>query len=237
MKKVCIYHISEIYLYEYYCRPGDYEIDPVDRVTPLLEKAEGEEKRGGLIGALQAYEKAQALNPVSTQIRLRIIDCCYRLNNVDKVEQCTRELYPFLATRAEMAAYYRWLGWSALERYQPELAEVLYRYSTLFTPSQTAENEIRYLETALSRPMPSYTVTELQEKLRAAKLPTAASNVTMALIWKAGQEAEEKGNLRQARDCYEMVYDLTADPEVRTRLAEVTRQAETGEGAEDQAGE
>lgn len=221
MTKVCIYHISEIYLYEYYCQPGEYEIDPDDKVTPLLEKAAEEEKRGGLMGALQAYEKAHALNPVSTQIYFRIIDCCFRLNNAGKVYEYTKEMYPYLATRAEMAAYYRWLGWYALEQYQPALSEVLYRYSTHFEQNQTAENEIHYLETALQKKMPAYSVQQLQEKISAAGLPVTASNVTMALIWKAGQEAEEKKNRQQALDCYRMVFDLTADPVVEEKILQL----------------
>lgn len=220
--KVCIYHISELFLYEYYCQPGDYyEVDPEDKVTPLLQKAAEEEKRGGLMGALQCYEKAHELNPVSTTIYYRIIDGYYRLGNHAMVKRYTDEVYPYCATRAELAAYYRWLGWYYLEEYQPELSEALYRYSTLFDQSAQAENEIHYLETALGRKMPDYSAKELQEQLLNAEIPVAANSVTLALIYRAGEEALQRANIRQALDCYEMVYDLTADREVGEKIAEM----------------
>lgn len=216
--QVCIHHIGELFLFEYYKKPGEYTNIAEDMVTPLLNRAEEEEKRGGLIGALQNYEKALELDPVSTFIYFKMISCCYRLNRLQEIHDDTVEVYPYLATRAEMAQYYRWLGYYYLESYQPHLSAALYRYSTYFEKSRQAENEISFLETAMNKKMPAYTLEQLQNCLQDAGIPLQASNVTLALLVKAGEEAERAGNLTQALDCYSMVYDTSHDRELGQRI-------------------
>ena len=225
MKKVCIYHIAEQFLYEYYEQPGEYVLSEKDEVSPLLEKAAEEEKRGGIVAAAQYYEQAEEWNPAGTAVRFHLIDCYFRLNRREDVLAETRAVYPYCCTRAEMAQYYRWLGWYHLESYHPELAEVLYRYSTFFEESRQAESEIRFLESALNAKMPSYSVEELQARLTKAEIPLAASNVTMALLVRAEEEAEQ--NYRrtgaeawrnQALDCCHMVLDCTGDEEMKERI-------------------
>lgn len=151
VEEVCIYHIAEIYLYEYYKRPEEYRIAPKERIDALMEKAAQQEKTGGIIGAQQNYEKALQLNPVSTEIYWKLIDIDFRLNKLEDLHARTEEVYPYLCTRAEMAHYYRWLGYYYLETYKPELSEALYRYSTLFSKNEQAEHEITYLEAALGK--------------------------------------------------------------------------------------
>ena len=108
MKKVCIYHIAEQFLYEYYEQPGEYVLSEKDEVSPLLKKAEDEEKRGGIVAAAQYYEQAEEWNPAGTAVRFHLIDCYFRLNRKEDVLAETKAVYPYCCTRAEMAQYYRW---------------------------------------------------------------------------------------------------------------------------------
>ena len=195
MKEVCIYHIAEQFLFEYYCQPGEYRISEEDHAGELLSKGLSQEKSGGLMGALQSYEKALAFNAVSTQIYFRLISVHFRLGQLEELFSRTKEVYPYLSTKAEMAQYYRWLGYYYLEKYQPELSAALYRYSTLFSKSAQAEEEIRYLEAAMDRKLADDSERELQVKLQKAGIPVTASNVTLALLYRAGQEA-----LQHAKD-------------------------------------
>lgn len=215
---VCIYHIAEIFLFEYYENPSDYTVIPKNRLEELKEKAEEEMKRGGYVAALQNYDKVQELNPADAEVRLSRIRCCYHLGQLEEMHEETLRLYPYACTRQELAAYYRWLGCWYLEKYQPEISECVYRYSTLFVPSEQAEEEICYLEKALGKKMPAYSLAEIQEKLRKAGIPLQASNVTMALLVKAGEEAETRKLWQQALDCYRMVFDLTQDEEIGRRI-------------------
>lgn len=215
---VCIYHIAEIFLFEYYENPSDYTVIPKERLEELRKKAGEEMKRGGYVAALQNYDKAQELNPADAEVRLSRIRCCYHLGRLEEMHEETLRLYPYACTRQELAAYYRWLGCWYLEKYQPELSECVYRYSTLFAPSEQAEEEIRYLEKALGKKMPAYPLAEMQDKLREAGIPLHASDVTMALLVKAGEEAETRRLWQQALDCYRMVFDLTQDEEIGRRI-------------------
>ncbi len=222
MTNVCIYHIGEIYLFEYYLKPGEYEIDPDDKVTRLLSEAEEQEKKGGLMLALQDAEKAKDLNPVSTRVFEKLVSLNFRLNRVSVIRSLVDEAYPYLATPSELAWYYRWKGFCDLESYQPEQAEVLYRYSMLFEKSEKAneqaKEEIHYLEEALKKKMPDYTTAQLQEKLKGYGLPTGPSDITIALYYRAGEEAERKNLLQQALDCYTIVDLWSKDREVEERI-------------------
>lgn len=221
MKEVSIYHISEQFLYEYYCRPGEYRIREENRAEGYLEKAREQERRSGLMGAYQNYQRAHEENPVSMAPYDGMILCLWKIHDYETLLQCAKECHPFCCTRAELARYYRYRGLYCLETYQPQLAQVLYRYSTLWYPSKQAEEEIHYLETALGEPMPSYTTEQLQEKLRQEQIPLGPSETTLSLLALAAEQALRQGLRGQARDCYEMIFDLTQDEQIREKLGEL----------------
>ena len=78
---------------------------------------------------------------------------------------------------------------------------------------------------------------ELQKKLQKAGIPVTASNVTLALLYRAGQEAlqhakEAAGQdetamakhwRQQALDCFSMIYDLTEDAQIKEETEALTR--------------
>ena len=80
--------------------------------------------------------------------------------------------------------------------------------------------------------MPDYAAGELAEKISHAGFPAGPSKITLALVYKAGEEAQsEAGNLKtgktmrqQALDCYRMVYDLTGDEETGQRIRVLSRE-------------
>ena len=222
-RKVAIGHIAELFLFEYYENPGEYTNEDPEILRDLKEKGHAEESRGGYVAALQNYDRVQEWNPADTELWFDRIRCSFHLHRLEDVHELTMQLYPYVCTREELAGYYRWLGCWYLETYQPETAECLYRYSTLFAPSEQAEREIRYLEEAQKHPMPAYSVGELQERLSREKIPLHASNVTMALLVKAAEEAERRQLFRQELDCYQMVYDLTQDEEIAAKIRALSK--------------
>ena len=218
MLSLSLRYISEVFLYEYYMKPDEYEISSEDLARPHLDKAGlllEDEKNNE---ALQEYLAASMENPVSFEAISGIIICCKRLGDIEGEYKYTQEMYNICCTRAELAVYYRNLGWYYLEKYKPYLSAALYRYSTFFQEGQAAEDEIRYLETALNKPMGKETPEQIQKILEDNNIPTGPSSITLALLIKAGEEAEQKGNFMQAVDCYMMVYDLTEDEEIGERI-------------------
>ncbi len=241
MTEVSIYHISEIFLYEYYMVPDEYEVREEDEAGPLIDRAEKLEKKNKFDEALTLYQQALFENPVSMAIRGGMIRCLRRLGDFERMHAEVIDSFPFLCTRAEIAAYYRSLGYYYVEKYQPQLAYDLYRFSRLYFPTESADHEIAFLEEAQKQKNAALAIRkkkgepvddaedllqggkdEIMERLRKAEIPIGPSEVTLALLFKAGEEAQEKGLQTQALDCYRMVFDLTQDPTLESKIAELS---------------
>ena len=213
--KVCLRHISEVFLYEYFCLGDDeYEISDVDTLTPHKVKAKELFLAGDYAKSQQEWLGAHFENPVDMESILGIILCCKQLGDAEGEYSYTTESYDYCCTRAELAAYYRNMGWYYLEKYKPEVAAACYMYSKYFEESQQADAELEFLEKAVGKKLTGKDISQIQKTLENNSIPTQANPVTLALLYKAAEEAYETGAREQALDCYRMVYDLTADEEV-----------------------
>ena len=220
--KVCLGHISEVFLYEYYCLGDDeYEISGEDTLTPHKTKARELLLAGDYAGAQKEWISAHFENPVDMETILGIILCCKQLGDVEGEYAYTTESYNYCCTRAELAAYYRNLGWYYLEKYQPEVSAACYIYSRFFEESQQADSELEFLEKAIGKKVAEKDPDQIQKILEDNKIPLQANQITMALLYKAAEEAVGGGDIQQALDCYKMVYDLTADEEVRSIICDM----------------
>lgn len=216
--EISIYHIGEIFLYEYYINGNEYRISSEDRTVLPLSQAESYEQKGEFQNALEAYKKAYFYNPVSMTINTGLIRCYRKLNLLKEMYTQAVDCFKFCCTRAEVAMYYRSLGYYYLSCYNPDLSAALYRYSTFFYKSDTAENEIKYLETAMGHKYVYASPDEIRTILRKNNIPEKADSVTLALLVRAGEEAEDKMLLEQALECYKMVYDLSQDEYIMDKI-------------------
>ena len=218
--KVCLRHISELFLYEYYCLGDDeYEISGDDTLTEHKLRAKELLAAADYAKSQQEWISANLDNPVDMESILGIILCCKQLGDVEGEYFYTNESYNYSCTRAEMAAFYRNIGWYYLEKYDPDTASACYMYSQLFDKTSQAEDEIKFLEKALNKKFPEKTPEELQKVLKSKGVPTEANPVTLALLFKAGNEAESAGQIGQALDCYRMLYDLSQDVEISEKIS------------------
>ena len=116
--KVCLRHISELFLYEYYCLGDDeYEISGDDTLAEHKSRAKELLAAADYAKSQQEWISANLDNPVDMESILGIILCCKQLGDVDGEYKYTTESYNYCCTRAELAAYYRNLGWYYLETY------------------------------------------------------------------------------------------------------------------------
>ena len=214
-KKICLRHIAEVYLYEYFCLNGDeYEISDEDTLTPHKIKAKELMLAGEYEKARQELFAVRFDNPVDIEALLSLILCCKQLGDVEDEYSYTIESYNYCCTRAELAAYYRNLGWYYLEKYMPEVAIACYKYSRYFEESQQADSELEFLGKAVGKDSIDMNLEQIHKVLLENNIPTEGNPITLALLYKAAEEAIETGNRQQALDCYRMVYDLTEDEEV-----------------------
>lgn len=213
--KLCLKHISEVFLYEYYCLGDDeYELTDIDTLTPHKERAKELLLAGNYSKSQKEWLDAHFENPVDMESILGIILCCKQLGDTEGEYSYTTESYNYCCTRAELAAYYRNLGWYYLEKYNPELSAACYLYSKYFEKSQQADAELEFLEKAIGKKVSAKDLSQIQNILKENNIPTEANPITLALLYKAAEEAQEAGDKAQALDCYRMVYDLTEDEEV-----------------------
>ena len=218
--KLCLKHISEVFLYEYYCLGDDeYELTDIDTLTPHKERAKELLLAGNYSKSQKEWLDAHFENPVDMESILGIILCCKQLGDTEGEYSYTTESYNYCCTRAELAAYYRNLGWYYLEKYNPELSAACYLYSKYFEESQQADAELEFLEKAIGKKVSAKDLSQIQNILKENNIPTEANPVTLALLYKAAEEAQEAGDKAQALDCYRMVYDLTEDEEVGRRIS------------------
>ena len=218
--KLCLRHISEVFLYEYYCLGDDeYELTDVDTLTPHKERAKELMLAGNYSKSQKEWLDAHFENPVDMESILGIILCCKQLGDTEGEYSYTTESYNYCCTRAELAAYYRNLGWYYLEKYNPELSAACYLYSKYFEESQQADAELEFLEKAIGKKVSAKDLSQIQNILKENNIPTEANPITLALLYKAAEEAQEAGDKAQALDCYRMVYDLTEDEEVGKRIS------------------
>ena len=213
--EVSIHHIAEIYLYEYYISNDNYTIIDEDKLIRVLNEGDTYQEKKSFDKAFDKYMDALKLNPVSSDIFRKVIKCLRESKQFDEMKKMTLKSYDFCCTRNEMAFFYRNLGFYYLETYKPDLAGALYRYSDFFAESETAANEIKYLETAMKKNYSNLSISDIQASLDENNIPKAANPVTLALLVKAGEEALSKNNRIQALDCYKMVYDLSYDNEIK----------------------
>ncbi|WP_155832561.1 hypothetical protein [Butyrivibrio sp. VCB2001] len=218
--KLCLRHISEVFLYEYYCLGDDeYELTDVDTLTPHKERAKELMLAGNYSKSQKEWLDAHFENPVDMESILGIILCCKQLGDTEGEYSYTTESYNYCCTRAELAAYYRNLGWYYLEKYNPELSAACYLYSKYFEESQQADAELEFLEKAIGKKVSAKDLSQIRNTLKENNIPTEANPITLALLYKAAEEAQEAGDKAQALDCYRMVYDLTEDEEVGRRIS------------------
>ncbi|WP_029319783.1 hypothetical protein [Butyrivibrio sp. AE3004] len=212
---VCLKHISEVFLYEYYVL-GDkeYEISKEDTLMLHKEKARELLSLGDYSKSQQEWISAHFENPVDMEAILGIIQCCKQLGDIEGEYSYTSDSYNYCCTRAEMAAYYRNLGWYYLEKYMPDVAAACYMYSQYFEKTKQADFEIAFLEKAVGKKAGDKSLKGIQQILKDNKIPIEANPITLALLYKAAEEAMSLGRDDQAIDCYRMVYDLTEDEEV-----------------------
>ncbi|WP_026508607.1 hypothetical protein [Butyrivibrio sp. MC2013] len=216
--KLSIRHISELYFYEYYYNDQDFDISSQDLSAPHIDKARALFQNASYKDAQTEYMAAYIENPVSTEAIRGLIACCKMQGDTGGAYHYVNEIYRYSCTRAEMAAYYRDLGWYYLEMRQPRLSYALYKYSSLFEASAQADSEIAFLKEAMGDKLPEMSESQIMDLLKENEIPLTASSVSLALLVKAAGEAERSGNYRQALDCLMMVYDLTADEEISERI-------------------
>lgn len=214
----CPNHNLEIRLFEYYDCRSAYGIPNGCFHTMYRVLAHKRIETDDLEGALQAFYRALQYNPTDMEIMEELGKLYWNTGNWPMMQMVAERLYPFCYTRKDIAFYYRLLGCYYLETYEPLLSQIVYTYSNLFYKSKEADSDIRYLEKALEKSMPSYHVTELQDILIKNGIPLQPKQETLGILYGTAKEELKNGRKEYARMLFLFLYQLTHDKEVEKLL-------------------
>ena len=118
--------------------------------------------------AIEACKKAIRWNPVNINYRYELGENYKKLNDMETYGEILRELYPYIATAADLARYHRSMGYLGIEQRTFELAAAHLMVSLLFEKSPLPLSEIMYIKQEFGADYTDMTPTEGFELLEAA---------------------------------------------------------------------
>ncbi len=210
---VCFNHPLERYLYEYWndCTADSYRIcsEPLNHALKLTgEKylsAEQPEQ------AENAYEEACLYAPADIDGAFGLAAAFRSQGKWQKMRDSVKKAYDYIFSKADIAQYYRYMGCYELEIYHPDIALALYRYSNLFSHSDTADEEIRFLKEA-GADMAEMTAEGLCEMVKKGNIPLQPDPASIGLAYKVGKMSISNGE-EYGITLMRCVYELTGDRE------------------------
>ncbi|MDO5520797.1 MAG: hypothetical protein Q4G58_09940 [bacterium] len=211
-------HPVEACYYDYFVSKEAYTRVPVNMGYLYRTLGMMYAKENKLRKSETSYNRASRWNPVDLDTIYCLIENNKRENELEKVLKLTKKAYDFCCTRADLAHYYRNLGFYYLESYEPQLAKALYEYSQCFYETEQAANELAYIANALQQEEMKLSISEIQKTLQERGIPVQANPTTLAITYQVGKACLQSGDAESANDCFLMVYDVTGDEEVRSLL-------------------
>lgn len=219
---ISLNHVMEYYIYAYYFKP---ECEVCCTELPYAEYyrtyADLCMQLGRYKTAEAAYKSAIEWNPVDLDAILGLAETCKYLNMLERYLLVTKQAYRYCCTRATMARYYRNMGYYHLAKYEPRLARACYCYSNIYYPTEQADNELKYLETALKEKTPEYTIREMQELFDANGIEPGPESDTVGVVYRVGELMMQDGEIQLAKDCFSIVYDITQEKALEELLKEL----------------
>ena len=97
-------------------------------------------------GVAEEYlKKGLERNPVDISAMFELAAVHRMTGNLDRARAHLEKLQPFLWNPAQMARFYREMGWYYSERKLFDVANALYSYSMIYNKTELAENELKYI--------------------------------------------------------------------------------------------
>lgn len=216
-------HIVELYIYSYYERPQkeikftELKMHEFYRVYAYILS-----KNGLYEKALQAVDISLKWNPVDIDTMFEKCEILRNLGKLEEFYQMTTITYRYAFSRATMARIYRNYGYYYLEKYEAEVATILYEYSNIYFETENANNELEYIRTATGKSPIKRSVKQMQEILQTKEIPLGPDSDTIGIVYRVGQLLLSDGDIEPAKDCFSIVYDITQDEEVGELLLKLT---------------
>lgn len=216
---ISLNHVMEYYIFQYYFKP---EANICCSEIPFAHyyRTYGDfcMTIGKYHAANKAYKKAIEWNPVDLDAILGLAETYKYLEKMKKYLKLTKAAHRYCCTRATMARYYRNMGFYYVSSYKTELARACYIYSNIYYHTDNADNELKYLETALNDKTPNYDIRTMQAMFDKEGIEPGPESDTVGIIYQVGKIMLNDGEKQLAKDCLSIVYDITQEEEIEKIL-------------------
>lgn len=216
---ISLNHVMEYYIYAFYFKP-DVDVKCTEIPYGAYYRTYGDLlcKMGKYHGAEAAFTKAIAWNPVDLDSILGLAECYKYTNKLRRYLETTKMAYRYCCTRATMARYYRNMGYYYLSKYETDLARACYIYSNIYFHTDNADQELEYLKAALKDETPDYSIKEMQQMFEEKQIEPGPDPDTVGVVYRVGELMMEDGEIKLAKDCFSIVYDITQEEKLGVLL-------------------
>lgn len=215
-------HVMEYYVYACYFEP---ETAVCTMEIPIGEyyRTYGELalKLSKYRAAENAYKKAICWNPVDLDSYLGLAECYRNLDMAGRFLEVTKQAYRYCCTRATMARYYRNMGYYFVTEYKPEIARVCYLYSNIYYHTDNADKELAFISEATGDCKTDYSIPDMQKMLVEANVEPGPDSKTIGIVYRVGEIMMQDREIKLAKDCFSIVYDITQEEGLKKLLEEM----------------
>jgi tetratricopeptide (TPR) repeat protein len=188
----------------------------------LIERQRWDDARGVIDEALKR-------NPLLGSILFEKGEIDKRLKDLDQFLRTTVSCLGLCYRRVEMARYFRNLGYYFIEREQWDEAIYSYLVSLSWQQSQMAQSQLYYITQRTGRLIRPEEYKGGSELLAKHAIPLSPDPLWAQSAWWLAEQSVQEKQFDLACLGYEVVYELTGDPEAREKLAQCEAEADVPE--------
>lgn len=184
---------------------------------------------GSLLVELERFEeanntlkKALKWNPVNMGIRNEYMETLKRMGRLEEYFEMTVESFKYAFRSKDIGRCYRNLGWYFVEKKMYKEAIGVYIMSTHYDrDSNTAQGELYYIQ-QMDASAKEPTIDELNAIAEKNGFPMGPDKTVLQTAYAYGKHFMDKKMIDATRYCFEILYDLTGDEEIKELLEKIS---------------
>ncbi len=181
---------------------------------------------GGLLFELKRFDdarkaltKAAGINPVNSKVLFELAEIDKLQRNWDGFLALTKQCLAIAYTGEDLGRCYRNLGFYHIEQKNYNTAIALFHFSMVFDPySEMANAELQYIHQITGKSTQRPAMSEVEKILAENNIALGPSEPVVGLSAALGEKAEQQKNYAAAKFFYSILYDVTHDSDIKTRI-------------------
>jgi len=178
---------------------------------------------GSVDDAREALEKARRWNPASTTVAFEYGETFKMAGDIDGFARVTREIYPYIFRKTDMARFYRNLGYYYIEKEDYITAASCFMYSGGYEQHPMIPSELMYIEQKIGK-RPDPTMEELAECFEENDIPLTVNEDMLKIAYSYGKHFYDEGNMDPVAYFWGIFAEFIPDEEVEKVLAEISKE-------------